>query len=43
VGSVIEVIARQPGGAIVIGHQDTRLALGGGMAHNIAVISWEST
>jgi Fe2+ transport system protein FeoA len=41
VGSVVEVIARQPGGAIVVGYQDTRIALGAGMAHKIAVMSCE--
>jgi ferrous iron transport protein A len=43
VGSVVEVIARQPGGAIVVGYQDTRIALGAGMAHKIAVMSCEDT
>lgn len=38
VNSVLEVIARQPGGAMLIGHGPTRLALGAGMASRIAVV-----
>ena len=43
VDSVVEVIARQPGGALVIGCQGTRLALGIGMAHQIMVIRLEES
>jgi hypothetical protein len=43
VDSVVEVMVRQPGGALVIGCNGTRLALGVGMAHQIMVIPIEES
>lgn len=38
IGTELKVQQRQPGGALVVLRGETRLALGGGMAHKIMVI-----
>ncbi len=38
VGTEVVVRQRQPGGGLVVGRGEVRLALGGGMAHKILVI-----
>jgi ferrous iron transport protein A len=39
IGTELKVQQRQPGGGLVVTRGETRLALGGGMAHKIMVIA----